>query len=109
MIDPLADFPQCLDCGACCHTHNPQLVELLGTDAVEVPAQYVEAGPEGTFHMQMVEDKAHDCLVCSALGEKNACKIYARRPFLCREFERGSPECRQAIADMKRKRAERLH
>jgi uncharacterized protein len=109
MSNNLPGVPECLDCGACCHTRNERLVELLGADAITVPAEFRQSESDGTAHMRMIEDRAHDCLVCSALGAGNACQIYAQRPFLCREFERGSPECLQAIADMVRKRAERVH
>jgi uncharacterized protein len=109
MSQTLRGVPECLDCGACCHTRNGRLVELLGADAITVPTAYAELEDDGTAHMRMIEDPAHDCLVCLALGSGNACQIYAQRPFLCREFERGSPECLQAIADMSRKRADRIH
>jgi len=100
--------PDCLDCGACCHSINPCLVQLLGRDLDTVPEQYVESDRSGA-HLRMVEDKACGGFVCSALGEKNACRIYARRPFLCREFERGSPECLAAIADRSKPADLRLH
>ena len=92
------EVPQCLDCGACCRSINPRLVELLGRDLDTVPGAYIESDADGS-HLRMIAEKACGGLVCSALGEKNACRIYAQRPFLCREFERGSPECLAAIAD----------
>lgn len=101
--------PECLDCGACCHTRNPRLVELLGADSVRVPAKFTAFENDGTAHMRMEKDERHACWVCSALGAGNACQVYLQRPFLCREFERGSAECFQAIADMSAKLEDRMH
>jgi Fe-S-cluster containining protein len=100
--------PDCLECGACCHSINPTLVELLGVDRVAIPDRYGESDAEGGSHMRMSACESGG-FVCSALGEKNACRIYERRPFLCREFERGSPECHAAIADQKKPLKFRLH
>jgi Fe-S-cluster containining protein len=108
-LDRAGDAPLCLDCGACCHSGNAQLVELMGLDTVQVPSAHTQRAADGSQHMRMVADPAHDCLVCAAFGAGNACKIYEQRPFLCREFERGSAECLQAIADMSKKRSERTH
>jgi Fe-S-cluster containining protein len=105
--DP-ASVPECLDCGACCHSINPRLIELLGGDLRSVPRAFVEDDNSGS-HMKMIADAKHDCLVCSALGDGNRCRIYEARPFLCREFERGSDECLAAIADLKKPAAERQH
>jgi uncharacterized protein len=103
-----APVPECLDCGACCHSVNPRLIELLGADRHTIPAAYVEEADDGA-NMRMLPDSVNGCHVCSALGPGNACKIYEQRPFLCREFERGSAECLQAIADLKRRPEERRH
>jgi len=100
--------PECLECGACCHSVNPRLVELLGTDLQKVPREFAESDADGGVHLRM---QVATCggYVCSALGEKNVCRIYAQRPFLCREFERGSPECLAAIADRGKPLEERRH
>ncbi len=102
-------LPECLDCGACCHSQNPRLVELLGADAVRVPPALVERDPDGGTHMRMRPHAGRQCWVCAALQPDNACSIYAQRPFLCREFERGSPECLRAIADMTAPPGQRVH
>jgi len=107
--EPKTHLPECLDCGACCHSINPRLVELLGADAHTVPEEFAEGDSSGGAHMRMLKDPACGGFVCSALGEKNACRIYERRPFLCREFERGSAECLAAIADRRKPLDQRRH
>jgi Fe-S-cluster containining protein len=108
MAADIRAVPECLDCGACCHSINPQLVELLGGDLQSVPREFVEDDDSGS-HMKMAQDPKHDCFVCTALGAGNKCRIYDQRPFLCRQFERGSDECLAAIADLKKPAAQRKH
>ena len=92
---------QCKGCGACCHALNPQLVELLGCDQALVPGEYAAHRPDGGAHIRMIPAPSTGGWVCSALSAGNLCRIYAQRPFLCREFKRGSRECIEAIMRLK--------
>ncbi len=94
----MSDVPDCLACGTCCFTPNPRMVELLGIDEVATPEEWVVQEPDGSKHMRMLPTTVPGIWVCAAHGADHVCKIYARRPFLCREFERGSPDCQEAIA-----------
>jgi len=74
----------CTDCeAACC-----RLEVLLITDT-GVPYEFIETDKWGGMSMARLNDGW-----CSALDRRsNLCSIYENRPWICREFEMGGPEC----------------
>jgi Fe-S-cluster containining protein len=88
MPDALDDLPACAGCGICCHL----VVELVsGID--DVPDEMV-VEHDGVFCMEQRGNGA-----CVALDPvTHLCTIYERRPKTCRDFERGKPLCRNAVA-----------
>ena len=79
--------PECAGCGRCCH----QVVGLIaGVDHVP-EAMVVEH--DGERCMEQRGDGA-----CVALDPvTKLCTIYATRPQICRDFERGSGLCRDVL------------
>jgi Fe-S-cluster containining protein len=75
---------RCTDCeAACC-----RLEVLLITDT-GVPERFIETDEWGGMSMARLEDGW-----CAALDRSsNRCRIYAQRPWICREFQMGGPEC----------------
>jgi len=88
MLNALDDFPPCAGCGSCCHL----VVELTpGID--DVPEELV-VEREGVRCMDQRGSGA-----CMALDPfTRLCTIYERRPKTCRDFNRGEPLCRKAVA-----------
>lgn len=61
---------------------------MLVTDT-GVPNQYIDIDAWGGEVMARLDDGW-----CAALDRKTLlCKIYERRPLICREFDMGSDEC----------------
>jgi len=74
----------CTNCEACCC----RLEVMLLTDT-GVPDNFIAIDKWGGRTMARLEDGW-----CSALNRSNMmCRIYQRRPWVCREFEMGSHEC----------------
>ena len=81
------DVPACAGCGQCCH-----LVVQLDPAVDHVPEAFV------------VEHDGVPCLdqrgdgACVALDPvTQLCTIYASRPQVCRDFQRGEALCRQTL------------
>lgn len=80
-IDPAITCASCKAC--CCHLE----VILMGDD--DPPQAFVETDAWGGQVMARLEDGW-----CAALDRDTMlCRIYARRPGVCRDFEVGSSEC----------------
>lgn len=74
----------CADCEACCCRLE---VMLAGDD--DVPAHYAATDRWGGEVMARLDDGW-----CAALDRKSLrCRIYARRPAVCREFAVGADDC----------------
>jgi Fe-S-cluster containining protein len=88
--EPLPDTGvTCTNCEASCC----RLEAMLFNDT-EVPDKYVETDARGDMRMARLEDGW-----CSALDRNSmSCTIYAKRPWICREFEMGGDECLSARA-----------
>ena len=98
--------PDCRRCGVCCFSDSPTYVRVTGEDwsrlgtAAERLAHFV--GHRAFMRMH----EGH----CAALEVRRTptgqpdyfCSIYDQRPQLCRQLERGSPEC---AAEIERKGA----
>ena len=91
--------PDCLRCGACCFSRAERFVRVTGADwarlgdAAERVAHFIGRGNEA--YMRMADGH------CIALAIRPAadgateyfCTLYDRRPQICRDLARGSPEC----------------
>ena len=99
--------PDCLTCGACCASPfigegyirlNPEEEKRLRRRGL--PILEVVSDPEDRIVLLGTKQNCRATRVCIALsgtvGNQVACSIYEQRPELCRQFEAGSPECRQA-------------
>lgn len=83
----------CTRCQACC-CRLPVMV--LPDDAP--PAHYIERDDHGAEIMGKGDDGW-----CLALDRDTmACSIYARRPWVCREFAMGSEDCADVRQDWRR-------
>ena len=75
----------CSNCQACCCRLEVMIVSDTG-----VPAEYIEIDRWGGQVMRRLADGW-----CVALDRDTyLCGIYDNRPWVCREFEVGSHECR---------------
>lgn len=89
----------CRACGACCFG-TPRHARVWGTD-------YDRLGDDAESVVLWIEDKAYlrveggRCEQLAREGDGVACKIYERRPRVCRDLERGSPAC---LAELEQKR-----
>ncbi len=74
----------CVNCEArCCR------LEVMLITATGVPDNFIEIDQWGGRSMARLEDGW-----CSALDRNTMlCMIYVKRPWICREFERGEYEC----------------
>jgi Fe-S-cluster containining protein len=74
----------CEDCEACCCRLEVMLVTDTG-----VPAHFIETDAWGGSRMARLDDGW-----CAALHRHSlTCRIYTKRPLVCREFEMGGNEC----------------
>lgn len=74
----------CVNCQACCCR-----LEVMVLTDTGVPEKYLQTDQWGGKVMARLEDGW-----CAALDrETMSCTIYDNRPWVCREFEVGSPEC----------------
>jgi hypothetical protein len=87
----------CLRCGVCCHSQLTEYVRVTGLD-------WTRLGPEAEQWAHFVGHRAFLRMReghCAALeirplqkGEREFfCRIYERRPQVCRDLGRGTPQC----------------
>jgi Fe-S-cluster containining protein len=113
--------PDCRNCGACCVGPEDFGIhaDLLSEDIDRLTLHYRRTHVVHShqwysrrFDRTMYTDrpalasKPHaDGFACVAftgrVGGPCRCKIYERRPYICRDFEPGSPECLGARKDAK--------
>jgi Fe-S-cluster containining protein len=92
--DATGEAPPCLSCGTCCFSTLERYVPVSGDD-------YARLGEAAEALVGWVENRAYLRLEsghCAALDVNAAeglftCTVYDRRPGVCRELERGSPQC----------------
>ena len=92
---PDAPVPDCLTCGACC-----TYLFAVGVKATdETPPENVwnVTDESGEYIVDCYLKRDAETLYCTALektaDEKMVCRIYERRPQVCRNFEAGSDKC----------------
>jgi uncharacterized protein len=98
-LDEDVAAPDCLGCGTCCFSGLERYVRVLGEDFERLGER---AGDLVTFvgnraYMRMVDGH------CAALRIEGppgrfVCTAYEARPRICRDLQRGSPECLGEIA-----------
>src|SRR5437773_2212882 len=102
MTSPL----DCLTCGACCLSPfgGEGYIRLSAEEEKHLgrrglPVLVMSLDPQDRIVLLGTKSNRNG-RVCVALtgqvGKQVACAIYPDRPELCRQFEAGSPECRQA-------------
>jgi Fe-S-cluster containining protein len=92
--DQEEEVPACLSCGTCCFSTLERYVPVSGDD-------YARLGEASEALVVWVENRAYLRLEdghCAALevdAEQRlfTCSVYERRPGICRELARGSPQC----------------
>jgi hypothetical protein len=92
-VNPPAD---CRHCGVCCFSNSPTYVRVTGED-------WTRLGDDAPGLAQFIGHRAYLRMSeghCAALEIRNGpagpdffCTVYDRRPQVCRDLERGSPEC----------------
>jgi Fe-S-cluster containining protein len=74
----------CSNCQACCCRLEVMIISDTG-----VPERHIAVDEWGSETMLRLSDGW-----CSAMDRETfMCTIYENRPWICREFEMGSPEC----------------
>ena len=94
----------CLSCGACCRTGRDGCILVPADDLVrwrrlgseDIVAQ-LQPGHFGELAFATRADGA--CVHLGTAVSVNACAIYEVRGTTCRDFERGSPQCREFRRD----------
>jgi Fe-S-cluster containining protein len=87
----------CRSCGACCFSPAETFVRVTGTDwtrlgdVAETVAQFI--GHRAFMRMREGHCTALALRTDAAGGRDFFCTIYDRRPQICRDLARGSPEC----------------
>ncbi len=101
-MNPVPPPAGCLACGVCCFSLLPTYVRLSGDD-------WARLGVDAEQVAHFIGHRAYMKLTaghCAALqpresaggGREFFCSIYERRPQVCRDLARGSPECLGEIA-----------
>ncbi|GAB4209317.1 MAG: hypothetical protein OHK0013_28610 [Sandaracinaceae bacterium] len=98
------DALDCLACGACCRTGYDGRILVPAADLVrwkrlgrEDLLAKLQPGHFGEMAFATTPDGA--CVHLGVPGAPNACAIYEIRGTTCREFERGSWQCREFRRD----------
>ncbi len=106
----MPDAPPCLSCGACCFSTLETYVRVTGEDHARL----------GEHASSLTHFVGHRCYMkmrdgrCAALNVTDlgtyTCTVYALRPSVCRDLERGSPACEAELArkEATARRAKRL-
>jgi hypothetical protein len=103
----------CTRCGACCFSDSARHARVTGDDHErlgEEAESLVEWIDNRAFmRLERVTDSLHKCaaLAIDQVNGTFACSVYATRPDVCRDLERGSSACRGELATKsdRRKRA----
>lgn len=89
-------------CGVCCFSRSPTFVRVTGED-------WARLGPEAERWAHFIGHRAYLRMTdghCAALAIRTGeggtreycCTIYPRRPGICRDLDRGSPQCLAELA-----------
>jgi Fe-S-cluster containining protein len=101
----------CLSCGTCCFSELDAYVRVTGEDHARLGDR---AGDLVRFignraYMRMEDGHCAALRIEASRAERGrfVCDVYDARPAICRELERGSPQCEGEIAT-KQDRPKRL-
>jgi Fe-S-cluster containining protein len=91
----------CLRCGVCCFSPSETYVRVTGEDWTRLGEAAERVAHFVGIRAYMRRSEGH----CAALAVRRAaeggteyfCTVYARRPQVCRDLERGSPQCEGEI------------
>lgn len=88
-------LPECLACGTCCFSRLPCFVRVSGDDHARL-GERAEALVwfEGIRAFMRMVDGHCAALQIDQHSGRFVCSVYADRPQVCRELERGSSACR---------------
>ena len=92
----------CQCCGACCFSLSPTYVRITGEDwarlgeTAETVAHFV--GNRDYMRMTAGHCASLEIHQDADAGVRYACSIYDRRPQVCRDLARGSPQCEAELA-----------
>ena len=93
----------CRSCGACCKSHpnyqEKDWVPVYRADVARMSAEekekYLLEISSNKFAIKLTTDRR--CVALSGeIGSCVSCDIYANRPGVCRNFEKGASECHSA-------------
>ncbi len=96
----MSDELDCLTCGACCRTGRDGTILIPEQDLIRWRelGRHDLAEKTQPGHFGLVAFATDESGACVHLGTKasdNACQIYEIRGTTCRDFERGSKQCRE--------------
>jgi len=85
--------PECTACGACCTSTSPQHARVSGDDWSRLGDE-AERWTTWIGHRAFMRIEGGRCAALAVLHDgRLACRVYERRPSVCRELARGSPAC----------------
>ena len=95
----------CTRCGTCCFSESPRHVRVTGDDYERLgdDAESLVRFEENQAFMRVAEIGTTGIRACAALEvdprtRRFACRVYARRPAICRDLARGGVACEGEIA-----------
>jgi uncharacterized protein len=87
-------LPECLACGTCCFSLLPNFVRVTGDDHARLAERADDlVWFDGIRAFMRMADGHCAALVLDAGSGQFFCSVYADRPQVCRELERGSGAC----------------
>ena len=93
-MDVLADAPECLECGTCCFSDLERYIRVTGDDHERLGEQAARLTTFlGNRCFMRMEGGHCAALIIDRRERRFVCSIYEQRPALCRELDRGSPQC----------------
>jgi uncharacterized protein len=94
-----SDPPECLSCGTCCFSTLERYVPVSGDDHARLAgsADRLVTWVENRAYMR-IEEGHCAALSIDAEHARFVCAVYDERPQVCRDLERGSPQCAGELA-----------
>jgi uncharacterized protein len=86
----------CRRCGVCCFSEKPDYVAVTGADWARL-GDAAERVAHFVGHRAFMRMNAGHCAALEQRDGGHCCTIYDRRPQVCRDLERGSPQCEAEI------------
>jgi Fe-S-cluster containining protein len=96
----------CQTCGACCFSESERHARVTGDDYERLgdDAEALVVFVANRAFMRIVGSPgARRCIALEAKDGRFSCRVYGKRPQVCRDLERGSPACEGEIL-IKRRR-----